>query len=62
MIDPKDMMIHDMKAQIKAMDEELQKTKRSSEQLELVISDRELRIDSLGLEIKQFKYLKEICV
>lgn len=48
-------MIGDMKAQIKAMDEELQKTKRTSEQLELIINDKELRIDSMNQELKQLK-------
>ena len=49
------MMIGDMRNQIKDMDEELQRTLRSNDQLELLTTDKNLRIETLQKETKQLR-------
>lgn len=44
-----------MRNQIKDMDDELQRTLRSNDQLELLITEKNLRIDAMHKEAKQYK-------
>ena len=49
-------MINDMRGQIKEMDEELQSTLKTNDQLELALSDKILRIDSINKEVKTLRH------
>lgn len=53
--DPKDVMMNDMRLQIKEMDEELQRTLRSNDQLEILMDDRNLKIDTLQRDNKEYR-------
>jgi hypothetical protein len=44
-----------MQGQIKEMDEELQSTVKMNDQLELALSDKSLRLESTGKEVKDLK-------
>ncbi|PRP79546.1 WD repeat-containing protein 65 [Planoprotostelium fungivorum] len=54
-LNPKDIMMNDMRAQIKEMDEELQRTLRSNDQLEILVEDRNLKIDALQRDNKEYR-------
>lgn len=54
--DPKELMINDMRTQIKEMDEELQRTLKNHDQLELSSKEKNLRIETLQKEAKHLRY------
>jgi regulator of replication initiation timing len=56
LIDPKEMLIKEMRGQIKEMDEELQSTIKQNAQLQLAVNKRKLKIDTLHKENKHLRY------
>lgn len=47
-----------MKDQVREMDEELQKNAKATDNLELTINEKKLRIDSFYKEIKKLKFIR----
>lgn len=55
-LNPKELLMSEMRGQIKDMDEELQRTLHNNDQLELIVADRNLKIETLQKEVRQFRH------